>query len=158
MKKSYGKQFEKDFKNSIPEGVWINKFKDGGGWSNADNTRFTVNNICDFEVYNPYNKQLFYFELKHTNLKSLPFVNIKDNQIKGLTKATQYGIICGFLISINNKCYFLNINHYNSFVAVTERKSIPLSYIEDFGIDVPRRKLRVNYRYDLNNLLKRVIE
>ena len=153
MSKGYGKQFEKDFKASIPNGIWINKFKDGGGWSNADNTRFTVNNICDFEVFNKYNKQLYYFELKHTNLKSLPFTNIKDNQIKGLTKASTYGIVCGFIISICNKCYFLDIDKFNSFIESTERKSIPFEYILDFGLEIPRRRLRVNYRYDLVNLL-----
>ena len=156
MSKGYGKQFEHDFKMSIPKDVWINKFKDGGGWSNADNTRFTVKNICDYEVYNRYNKQLYYFELKHTNLKSLPFANIKDNQIKGLTKASSYGIVCGFIISICNKCYFLDIQHFNMFVSATDRKSIPFSYISEFGLEIPRRRLRVNYRYELDRLLERV--
>lgn len=154
MAKGYGKQFEKDFLKSVACNIWVNRFKDGGGWSNGTNTRFTPKNICDFEVYNPYTKQLYYLELKHTNSKSLPFGNIKESQIKGLTKSNEFGIVSGFLINVIDKCFFLEIDKFNKFVHETERKSIPLSYLKENALPIPSYKLQKYYRYDLTGLME----
>jgi len=75
-KTSHGKVFEKEFLNSFPDNLFIQRVKD-------DTLKFkNVQNCCDFIAYNsPY---LFLFELKSTKQKSLPFSNISKYQVDTL--------------------------------------------------------------------------
>ena len=74
MAKNEGKQFEEDFKKSIPKGYWFYRFKDGtAGFSGEKNSnvRFQAHNIADCEVMG--NKYLFILELKSHKGSSIPF-------------------------------------------------------------------------------------
>jgi penicillin-binding protein-related factor A (putative recombinase) len=149
-----GKQFEKDFERSLCKHIWSYKLRDSGGWSRDTNTRFSTSNICDYIVHNSETSKMYLFELKKTNSVSLPFGNIKDKQIEGLTKASKFNIECGFIANLKGECYYLSIKDFNKFKSNTDRKSIPLTYFKEKGIHIPSSKLKVNYRYDLGEVIK----
>ena len=147
-----GKQFEKDFVRSMPNNVYCYRFKDGGGWGNGTNTRFTPSNICDFLVYNG---KLYFFELKKSNGKSIPFNNIKQSQINGLLDASEYGIESKFAIFLNEEFYILDIKDFIEFKNNTDRKSIPIAYLEEYGIHIKKHKLQKYYKFELDEYLGR---
>ncbi len=151
-----GKIFEQSFEKSLCKDIFRYKLRDSGGWSRDSNTRFSTSNICDYVLYNMNTKQMFLLELKSTKGKSLPFGNIKEKQIKGLLDASDYSIVCGFVINLSGECYYLDIKDFNEFYNNTNRKSIPLSLLKEKGIFIPSKLLQKNYRYDLSGLLNEV--
>lgn len=74
-----GKQFEKDFKDSIPDRCDVTRLIDAGGWSRGSDLRFTPKNPCDMIIFShtSANIMMYKLELKSTLGKSLPFGNIK---------------------------------------------------------------------------------
>ena len=155
MASNSGKVFENEFQKSLSNKLWCYRFRDGtSSWSGGTNTRFQSTNICDFEVYNPYTRQLFYLELKTVKGVSIPFNNIKDNQIEGLLDSRKYGIISGLLINMNSRVYWLDIIDFVTFKNTTERKSLPLEYLKEKGLFIPSHKLQKYYRYDLDKLFE----
>jgi penicillin-binding protein-related factor A (putative recombinase) len=151
MAKGTGKAFEEDFKRSLCKTIYPLRLKDSASsWNGGTMSRFTIKNPCDFVLYNPSNRQMYMLELKHTNSKSLPFGNIKKNQIEGLTKSDKFGIVSGFVIKTKDGTFYLDIKDFNEFVATTSRKSIPLELLSTKGIFIPSEKIRKNYRYDLS--------
>ena len=75
MAKNNGKQFEVNFKDSIPDYVWKYRPPDSGGGMMA---RFTSTSICDLIAYNSKNKIMTLFELKSTVGTSFSFRNKQD--------------------------------------------------------------------------------
>ena len=134
----------------MPNNVWCYRLKDGGGWSNGTNTRFTIQNICDFIVYDT--KHLYAIELKKTNSKSLPFNNIKQNQIDGLVDASKYGVLSYLGIFLYDTFYLVDINDFVKYKDSTDRKSLPKSFCEEYGIEIPKRKLQKYYRFELDKI------
>jgi len=152
--KNKGKVFESNFQKSIPSTVHCYRFKDStSSWDNS-NTSFAIYNACDFELYS--NGNLYWLELKSHLGKSLPLSCIRDNQVKELTKAAEKGVIAGLLVEFRdvNRVFWLDINDYNEFVTEWDRKSIPLNYFEEAGIEIEVKNLRVHKRYDISKFLK----
>ena len=147
-----GKRFEQDFKKSVPKSVYYYRFRDGtSAWGNQDNTRFQATNLCDCLLY--ARGQLHLLELKSYKGKSLPFSGIRKNQIDGLLNASQFGINAGFVIKLDGEAYYIDVESVDQFIKTSERKSIPLQFLQDNGIYIPRVKLKVNYRYDIGVML-----
>ena len=48
-----GKQFEADWKKSMPPDAWCYRLKDSAAtyYGGNENLSFSVDNICDFDVY-----------------------------------------------------------------------------------------------------------
>lgn len=163
MARNVGKIFEDDFKNSIDESIiYYERIKDPatsfGG--NNSNIRFSSKNPYDNYAYKyPY---FFALELKSTKNKSLSY-SLDDNksmikkcQIEGLTRASEYdGVIAGIIFNFRTqeKTFFLNIEDFNKFVNDTNKKSININDIIDYGgILIPQYKKRVRYRYETDKL------
>lgn len=76
------------------------------------------------------------FEAKETRNKSFfPIANIHKHQIDHLKKIAEHGGI-GFLIirfSTLNLTYLLDSSKLLAFIEKSTRKSIPISYFEDYG-------------------------
>lgn len=76
------------------------------------------------------------FEAKETRNKSFfPLANIHIHQIEHLKKITEHGGI-GFIIvrfSTLNLTYLLDSSKLLTFIQKGTRKSIPISYFEDYG-------------------------
>lgn len=80
------------------------------------------------------------FEAKETSSDTnFPISNVHSHQIEHLRTIIKHGGI-GFLIvrfTSLNKTYYLNGNNLFSFISSGKRKSIPISYFEENGIEIP---------------------
>ena len=155
---NYGKIFEKDFKDSIPDNVFQYRFKDGtAAWGGSqENTRFQHQNICDTMLF--YQSKLYLLELKTVQGKSFSFANVRQNQIEQLLKASVFeGITAGFIINFRDieKTVFISAFHMYDTMCSICKKSFNISDLHNIKhIEIPSIKKRVRYRYDLGPLLK----
>jgi recombination protein U len=152
-----GKKFEEDFRKSIPDNVWFYRFRDGtSNWNNQDQTltRFQAMNICDCMIFSyPF---LYLIELKSHNSASLPFSAIRNNQISDLSTAGQYkGIIPLVIINMRKygKTYAVHIDKIKYYINHSNRKSIPISWMKDNGVEVIGEQKRVRWKYDIEKLI-----
>lgn len=148
MAKNEGKSFEQDIKDSFPLDFYVERYKD-------DTAGFYgVSNPADYRIYKyPYT---FLLELKTHKGKSLPIDRIRPNQLKGLAKAVQYrGIFGGFIINFREleETYFVPVSKVVSFIISKERKSIPVEWCRENGVEIEQRKKKVRYTYNLDKWL-----
>ena len=152
--KNEGKKFEEDFKKSVPDDVYFLRLQDAGGWSNADNTRFTVSNICDAIMYKvPF---LHMIELKSHKGKSIPFSCIREKQLLKLAEADNYnGVAAWFIFNFRDaeSTYAVRATKLIDFMSNTDRKSIPIDFCAKKGIVLPAVKKRTRWRYYLRNFM-----
>lgn len=148
-----GKRLEDNFKKSIPDNIFYYRFKDGTSAWDGGNARFQAKNICDYLLFK---KQLYLIELKSHKGKSIPFSCIRDNQEKELLDARTYNIECGLIIELSDigRVFYLDIIDYHWFKQKTSKKSIPLSLLEEKGIEIEIIKKKVNIRLNINKLLE----
>lgn len=152
---SPGKQFEQAFQSSADSDKhFIYRFKDSAAsFGQGQGTRFTPSNICDYLLLDNDSRTMYLLELKSVKGSSLPFSNIRQNQIKELTKASKYNIICGFVVNFrerDNTTLFLNIKDFNSAMESWEKKSMNMQdIIDNGGIEIKNKKMRTRYKYDL---------
>lgn len=154
-----GKAFERQFRASCkkdPE-LFFYRLKDSpSSWSagGSASIRFTSDNICDWILFK--SPVLFLIELKSHTGSSLPFSCIRKNQIDGLMDASKYrnivpGVICFF--TEKERCFFLNIIKLKELQDSNTRKSIPIKYFEDFGIEIDVENLRVNHYFGVERFV-----
>lgn len=157
--KNEGKKFEEDIKSSVPQGYWIYRFKDGtgnfGGTKN-ENVRFQASNICDFEVMTE--DYLFLLELKSHKGASIGFNCIRDNQIKEMTSIEHKKIKAYFVINFRDKerTFAIAAKELKNFMETANRKSIPLAWCEDNGIEIVGTKKKVRWKYDLETFFNQI--
>lgn len=161
--KNLGKKFEENFKQSVPSEIFFYRFRDSGSsyYGGNANLRFSASNIADCMLNDPFTG-LHLIELKHHKGKSIPLSCIignktKERQINDLYKANQYCNTYSSLIvffSDVERCFQLSINDFIEFAKNETRKSIPIEYFEENGIEIKVHKLKTNYRFDLNSWLK----
>jgi penicillin-binding protein-related factor A (putative recombinase) len=113
-------------------------------------------------------------ELKSTSQKYLTYhtceedendgksANIAWHQIEGLTKASMYdNCLSGFLFNFRldngeQLLYFMNIKDFNKYRQGTNKKSLNILDISlNGGVKINGEKLRVNYRWNLDEFLER---
>ena len=103
-------------------------------------------------------------ELKSTAQKSISFDEkiIKENQIKSLNKFNEYPyVIGGFIVNFrnyDNQTYFVDIEDFMKFKEESNRKSIPLDYCKEIGIEIHNKIKKVNYKYDLEGLFTNIYQ
>ena len=144
-----GKAFESDFINSVSETWFHYRLNDSASsWNGGDKTRFCPSNICDFIVYNG---NLWLLELKSHKGKSIPLSCIRPKQLEGLVKATTKSVKAGFVINFRDtsETYYVSADNLDYFMKMETRKSIPLSWVKEFGILIPQVKKRVRFNYIL---------
>jgi len=161
MAKNEGKKFEDDFKQSCDkvDNLFVYRFRDGtSSWGQGEDnkTRFQATNICDMEIF--YQGKLVLLELKSVLKSSLPFGNIKNSQLEGLTKAFNKNanhMFIGFLINFRDheETYFMSIEQFNQYIIEADRKSIPIDYCRDNCILVEQKKKKVRYGYDIEKFM-----
>ncbi|MCT4544542.1 MAG: Holliday junction resolvase RecU [Vallitalea sp.] len=157
MAKNAGKQFEDDFKASIPKEVFYYRFRDGTANFNGqknENVRFQQYNICDCLLYK--GNRLFLLELKSTKKKSVPFSMIRKTQIDQLLKASPHkNIIAGFIFNFreHEETYYLDVITIKNYIDTADRKSFPIDWVRDNGVLIQQRKLVKNYRYNVQDFI-----
>ena len=157
-----GKRFEENFKKSIPEQIAYIRLKDGGGWSDANNTRFTPKNECDFILYD--NRNMFMLELKSHKGKSIPYTAIKSADkskenvlhkafkfVERLCEFEEKGVVAGFIFNFADveETYYVPAIGVLSHMLNSGRKSFELDWARSFSEIRISKKMKVNYRYDV---------
>lgn len=153
MPSNAGKRFEEDFKKSVPEKYFIYRLRDSAGtWQGGDNTRFTPSNICDFIVMGI--DKMYLLELKSHNGMSLPINCIRKNQIEEMSKIEQQNVKAYFLINFRDieRTYAIEAKKIMNFILSTDKKSIPIKWCIENGIEIPSDKKRTRFSYKLDQL------
>lgn len=154
-----GKSFEQDFIKSVPDTIYHYRFKDGtAGFAGAqnENVRFQAQNICDFLLFDG---RLILLELKSHKGKSIPFSCIRENQLKELSAADNFNsIIPGIVFNFRdiNKTYFVPIRHVYYYITHTDRKSIPLDWVQENGTEIKAELKKIHYRYYVKEFLQEI--
>lgn len=155
MPSNAGKRFEEDIKKSVPSWCWIYRLRDSAGtWQGGENTRFTPSNICDFMVMGTEN--LYLLELKSHTGMSLPISCIRKNQIEEMSKIEQHNVKAYFLLNFRDieRTYAVEAKKLKTFILSTDRKSIPIKWCIDNGLEIPSDKKRTRFSYSLEKLFK----
>lgn len=96
------------------------------------------------------------FEAKETTSKtSFSLANIHDHQIKHLIDVKNHGAISFLIVRFTNlnKTYILLTKHLEEFIKNNKRKSIPLSFFEEYGTIVKiKYSPRVDYLKEIDNI------
>lgn len=129
----------------------------GGG--DGNNIRFQQSNMCDCFLFG--NQTLFLCELKSHSGKSIPFNCVRKNQIEQLTAAAKFPFIIPALVIFFpdvERCFAVHINDWNNLVDASKKKSANIEEIEQAGFDVGVKKLKTNYRYDVQTMMNDLLE
>jgi len=162
-----GKKFEEDIKSSFEkENIILIRLKDSpSSFAHGRKTRFTNNNPCDFITYNSNNNHMILLELKSTNAVSLPFINLKESQLKQMKQLSkQEGIDAYLLINFrkSERTYIINNDYiYDFYYGLNKknkerRKSIPEDFIKEFGIKVEGFKKITRFKYNIGKMMKEI--
>lgn len=165
MSKSPGKDFEADFKKSIPDRCDVTRLYDAGGWSGGEAggvQRFTPANPCDLIVFARYYPDtclgtLYKLELKSLKGKSLPLGNLKSSDEKRLkfvgklATSEAKGVQAGFVVNFRdtNETFFVMAGKVLEFILAADRASIPIAWFREHGRLIEQKLKKVHYGYDL---------
>lgn len=163
-----GKKFEQAFQKSIPDEILVKRFNDNAAsFGGSKNTRFSSTNECDYELFDPKSRTLYFIELK-SSLSSLTFwredfdkgtFQIKKNQILGLEKFNKYeNVVCGLIINFrnteSNDTFFIYIDEFINYTKNLNKKSINISDVKKMNpIIINSNKKRTNYSYDIGEFI-----
>lgn len=129
----------------------------------SSNLRFSSKSPCDCFIFD--GDVLFPLELKSVSGKSISFERtendkgvIHKHQIDYLSNTSRFkNVIPGFILDFRSsgKTYFYFIGDFQNMINHIIKKSFNEADMEKYGqpIIVDKRKLKVNYRYDINKLL-----
>lgn len=147
-----GKDFENQFKKSIPSSFYFYRLKDDMSGFKA------INNPCDYFIYNfPH---LHLLELKTHKGKSIPFSALTQGQIMGMCEAGKFnGIRAGFIFNFRDlaETYYVDIDTFMEFYNTTDRKSVPVDFCREKGVVVEQQKIRVKYKFNIEKLLEDIV-
>lgn len=169
-----GKQFEAAWKKSMPPDAWCYRLKDSAAsyYGGNESLSFSIDNICDFDVYRyPMHH---YFELKTIETPSIPLEKIlgrfdrdkqKYHKLKHITDmaaaAAYRGQTAHVVINYRgkvNRTFAVPASAVLDFLRTQTRKSIPWQWAALHGIEVEQHQLRVHWRYDVDGLLRKLEE
>lgn len=163
--KNVGKVFEENWKKSIPEDIWYYRPPDSAqSFGSNSNLRFSAKSPCDCFMYNG---EVFYtLELKSVGTTSISFERTKEDkgvihkhQIDKLLEFSTYkNIVSGLLLDfrLSNKTYFCMIEEFVNMTNNLDKKSFNEKDLNEWcnPIVIEKKKLKVNYRYDVEGFLQ----
>lgn len=159
-----GKRMEASFRESAKKipGVYYKRMNDGTasfyGGQAQEGIRFQKSN--DYDAFMHKAPLLYLLEFKSHLGAALPFAKIRENQLKALNEASLAFpmIAAGFLIHFTEKdeCWFVRGDKVNDFVKAGERKSIPIQWCRENGLQVGTRKKKINYDYDVEGMIREI--
>lgn len=169
-----GKQFEKYFKESVPDFCFCHRLKDTAqSYNKSKDTKFTWDNPCDYYLFNGKSRTFYALELKSTKYKQIAFDReldrnstkmIKYHQIKSLIDFTKYdGVISGFVFNFRDeencteRAYFQKIEDFIMMTRRIRKKSFNEVDLTMYNaIKINGEKKRVHYKWNIAELLKKV--
>lgn len=170
MARSIGKQFEDNFKKSVPNYALSYRPPDsaqGFDVGASNKLRFSRHSPCDLMVFDGTRNLFLTIELK-TFQGSCSFERDKNEkgivhyyQIEKLKEFANYKrVISGLVLDFRSAdhTYFLNINDWDNLISHIEKKSFNEQDLLEYAspILIEKEKLKVNYRYDVELLLSKL--
>lgn len=170
MARSVGKQFEDNFKKSVPNYALSYRPPDsaqGFDVGSSNKLRFSRRSPCDLMVFDGTRNLFLTLELK-TFQGSCSFERDKNEkgivhyyQIEKLKEFANYKrVISGLVLDFRSAdhTYFLNINDWDNLISHIEKKSFNEQDLLEYAspILIEKEKLKVNYRYDVELLLSKL--
>ena len=164
-----GKQFEINFKKSIPDYVLLYRLPDSAqSFGTNSKLRFSRKSPFDYLMWDSQRHRLYALELKTVKGISISFERDKEekreihyHQIKGLNEWNKYdGIICGFIIEFRKieKTVFIGIDSFNKLIASINKSSFNYTDLVESKLHyiiIPQTKKRTQYSYDIEQLLQK---
>ena len=169
ISKSVGKVFEENWKKSVPENIWIYRPPDAAqSFDQSSNLRFSQKSPCDYMMFDGYH--FFCLELKTVAGKSISFERTKKDkgeihyhQIEYLKSCLSFeNVIPGLIIDFrgaDNK-WFLHIKEWDGLINSIDKKSFNEFDLLSCShpILISKKKLKVNYRYNIQQFIDDVTE
>ena len=166
ISKNIGKALEQNWKNSISDDVFYYRPPDSAqSFGSNQNIRFSAKSPCDCFMFN--GNFLYTLELKSVGTKSISYEREKSDkgvihkhQIDNLQKFSIYkNVISGFIFDfrLSDKTYFCSINNFITMIKNLDKKSFNEKDLFEWckPIEIGKKKLKVNYRYDINSFMER---
>lgn len=172
-KTNSGKQFESNFKKSVPDYCYCHRLKDSSqSFVDSKLSDFSWQNPCDFYLYDTKNRIFYASELKSSKQKYITFENIDEeapkpkmihkNQILSLIEIGRYNnTIAGFFFNFRDeergfeRTYFQSIDMFMKMYKNINKFSFnEIDLILYGGIKINGEKLRVNYRWNLDEFFE----
>jgi len=165
MSKNIGKIFEQNWKASCPDWVFVYRPPDAAqSFNMTNNLRFSHHSLCDYLMFDGRTGILYTLELK-TFQNSCSFERVKEDtgiihyhQIESLKRCSVYpNVISGFILDFRktDNTYFLAINEFCKMLENITKKSFNEDDMHKWcnPIKIEKRKLKVNYRYNVEGFL-----
>ena len=162
--KNIGKVFEQNWKASIPDNVFYYRPPDSAqSFGSNSNLRFSAKSPCDGFMFN--GEVLYTLELKSVGTTSISFERTKEDkgvihkhQIDNLEKFSTYkNVVSGFVLDfrLSDKTYFCMIEEFVNMVNNLDKKSFNEKDLYEWcnPIKIEKKKLKVNYRYNVEKFL-----
>lgn len=149
MAENRGKSFEGIIQNAFEnvKGMTIDRLHDQtNGFKGSTN-------ICDFIAY--YYPHIFYLECKSCHNNTFPLSNITEKQWNGLLEKSNIpGVVSGVIVWWVDRdvTRFIPITELDFLVKMSNIKSI--RYDTSAGVEIPGKKKRVFFDYDIKKFLK----
>lgn len=170
MAHNIGKQFEAQWKSSIPNYALLYRLPDSAqSFGHSNNLRFSARSPFDFLLWDSTKHILYALELKTVGGKSISFERKKDDkgvihyyQIEALNKWNKFdGIICGLVIEFrkDEKTIFVDIEQMNKIINTISKKRFSISDLDENKIQytvIQQRKVRTRYKYDVDGFLNNI--
>lgn len=165
-KKNIGKILEQNWKASCPDYLFVYRPPDAAqSFDMSSKLRFSQHSLCDYIMFDGNRNTLWTLELKSVAGMSISFERNKTDkgvihyyQIESLKKTSMHKNLCsGFILDFrgSDNTYFLPISQWDKLTNSIDKKSFNekdlLSYTN--SILVYKKKLKVNYRYDIERFL-----
>ena len=162
-----GKKFEEEFKASCDrQHIWHMRIKDTYIQAKIlDPDAYIPKQVCDFIMHK--DGKLWLMELKSTVYKSMSIE--REAKDKGMIHYSQWQPMlklagenerAGFLLQFyrgqeEQTTYYLDIKHFENFINRSEKKSINMVDVVDYGgVVIPQYLLKKNYVYDIDKIIK----
>lgn len=153
-----GKYFESDIMKSYKEEIENGSDYDLYRLYDTMGGRAGVRNVSDFIAYRY--PAMFYIECKSTKDPRMNFNYLSDNQYNGLLEKSKIkGVFAGVLINFRGEetTYYVDIKTIEA-MKNAGLKSISWKDCEAVGIKLKGEKIRVRFRYKLDELLVKIPE
>lgn len=163
-RKNVGKVFEDNWKKSCPNWLFVYRPPDASqSFNMSSKLRFSNKSPCDYFLYN--GERLWTIELKSVAGTSISFEREKEDngvihfyQVENLKNFSEYkNIISGFLVDFrgSDNTYFLNIKEWDDLINSIDKKSFNETDLLKFAnpVLIDKKKLKVNYRYNVEKFL-----
>lgn len=164
ISKNIGKIFEQNWKNSVPDNVLYYRPPDSAqSFGTNQNLRFSSKSPCDCFMFT--GDFLYALELKSVGTKSMSFEREKSDkgiihkhQIDNLQKFSTYkNVVSGFIFDfrMSDKTYFYTIGNFISMISNLDKKSFNENDLFKWctPLEIKKRKLKINYRYDIEDFI-----